>query len=64
VSSDHQKEDLERQVEILNRFYPGTSIIKDIGGGLNFKKKKVYISLVLVYLEKFKEIIDLYNDRL
>jgi predicted site-specific integrase-resolvase len=39
VFLDHQKEDFERQVEILNRLYPETEIIKDIGSGLNFKKK-------------------------
>jgi predicted site-specific integrase-resolvase len=37
VSSDHQKEDLERQVEILDKLYPRKEIIKDIGSGLNFK---------------------------
>jgi hypothetical protein len=34
----------KRVVGILDRFYPGTAIIKDIGGGLNFKKKRVCIS--------------------
>jgi hypothetical protein len=37
LSSDHRKE--ESQVGILDRFYPGTAIIKDIGSGLNFRKK-------------------------
>jgi predicted site-specific integrase-resolvase len=40
LSSDYQRE--KSQVGILGRFYPGTEIIKDIGRGLNFRKK-VYI---------------------
>jgi hypothetical protein len=40
LSSDHQRE--KTQVGIFDRFYSGTAIIKDIGSGLNFKKKKIY----------------------
>jgi predicted site-specific integrase-resolvase len=43
LSSDHRRE--KSQVGILNRFYPGTEIIKDIGSGLNSKKK--FISLLV-----------------
>src|SRR6187431_1213585 len=39
VSSDHQKEDLERQVEDLRRKYPNHEIIRDIGSGLNWHRK-------------------------
>jgi predicted site-specific integrase-resolvase len=43
VSSDHQKKDLERQVEIIDRLCLGTEIIKDIGSDF---KRKVFISLL------------------
>jgi predicted site-specific integrase-resolvase len=62
VSLDHQK-DLERQVKILDRLYPRTAIIKDIGSGLNFKRKSISL-LDGVYSREVKEIIVLYNDRL
>jgi hypothetical protein len=42
--SDHQRE--KSQVGILDRFYPKTETIKNIGSGLNFRKK-VYISFGL-----------------
>jgi predicted site-specific integrase-resolvase len=64
VSSDHQKEGLERQVEILDRLYPGTEIIKDIGSGLNFKKKRFIFLLDRVYFGEVEKTIVLYKDRL
>ena len=41
VSSSSQKEDLERQVEFFRCKYPNYEIIKDIGSGLNFKRKGI-----------------------
>jgi len=35
VSSSHQKEDLERQIEDLRRKYPNHEIVRDVGSGLN-----------------------------
>jgi predicted site-specific integrase-resolvase len=59
--SDHYRE--KSQVGILDKLYPGTEIIKDIGSGLNFKKKSLSL-LDQVYLGRCKKIIVLYNDRL
>ncbi|MDJ0552944.1 MAG: IS607 family transposase [Microcoleaceae cyanobacterium MO_207.B10] len=39
VSSAKQKDDLKRQVEFMQSQYPKAEIIKDIGSGLNFKRK-------------------------
>ena len=39
VSSVHQKEDLERQIDDLHRKYPNHEIIRDIGSGLNWHRK-------------------------
>ncbi len=39
VSSNKQKEDLERQINYMKEKYPNYEIIKDIGSGLNFKRK-------------------------
>jgi putative resolvase len=39
VSSYKQKDDLARQVEFMQKKFPNAEIIKDIGSGLNFKRK-------------------------
>ena len=39
VSSGKQRDDLARQVVFMRERFPGAEIIKDIGSGLNFKRK-------------------------
>ena len=39
VSSSKQKDDLQRQIAYMQSLYPEAEIIKDIGSGLNFKRK-------------------------
>lgn len=39
VSSYKQKDDLQRQVEFMRAEYPEAEIVKDIGSGINFKRK-------------------------
>lgn len=39
VSAAKQKDDLERQVAFMRERYPTAEIIKDVGSGLNFKRK-------------------------
>lgn len=39
VSSHKQRDDLERQVKYLRNQYPSAEFVKDIGCGLNFKRK-------------------------
>ena len=39
VSSSKQKDDLQRQIAYMQSLYPSAQIIKDIGSGLNFKRK-------------------------
>ena len=39
VSSHSQKPDLERQIQFLVAQYPDCEVVKDIGSGLNFKRK-------------------------
>jgi hypothetical protein len=55
LSSDHQRD--KSQVGILNRFYPGTEIIKDIGRGLNFRKKGLYPFWTKFIQEKSKKLL-------
>lgn len=46
VSSAKQRDDLARQVEFMQQQYPDAEIIKDIGSGLNFKRKGLQALLV------------------
>jgi len=39
VSSPKQRDDLARQVAYMQSLYPRAEIVKDIGSGLNFKRK-------------------------
>ncbi|WP_407900752.1 IS607 family transposase [Scytonema sp. NUACC26] len=39
VSSSKQRDDLERQVVYMQSLYPTAEIIRDIGSGINFKRK-------------------------
>ncbi|MEQ9236988.1 IS607 family transposase [Coleofasciculus sp. E2-BRE-01] len=39
VSSSKQRDDLARQVAYMQSLYPQAEIVKDIGSGLNFKRK-------------------------
>jgi putative resolvase len=39
VSSRKQLDDLERQVAFMRSIYPEAEIIRDIGSGINFKRK-------------------------
>ena len=39
VSSFKQRDDLERQIQFMRERYPHAEVIKDIGSGLNFKRK-------------------------
>lgn len=39
VSSHKQRDDLDRQIAFMRTAYPQAEIVKDIGSGLNFKRK-------------------------
>ncbi|MDT9262469.1 MAG: IS607 family transposase, partial [Limnospira sp. PMC 1236.20] len=41
VSSRAQQSDLNRQVAALSNLYPEAEVVSEIGGGLNFKGKKM-----------------------
>jgi putative resolvase len=64
VSSDHQKEDLKRQVNDLEEKYPDHEIIKDIGSGLNYKRKGFQTLLQRVYEGNVSEVVVAHRDRL
>lgn len=64
VSSNHQKEDLERQVELLSKTYPSHKIYKDIGSGLNFNRPNFRALLDEIYKGNIREVVVTFKDRL
>jgi putative resolvase len=64
VSSNHQKEDLERQIEVLSKAYPNSKVIKDIGSGINWKRQGFRALLERVSEGNVKEVVVTYKDRM
>ena len=68
VSTTNQRESLERQIEELERYKRNEKIeaevIKDIGSGINFKRKGLKTILDLAYQGSIKEVIITDKDRL
>jgi len=64
VSSRGQKDDLERQVNFLKLRFPTHEIIKDIGSGLNFKRKGLQKLLQCAYKGEIEELVVAHKDRL
>jgi predicted site-specific integrase-resolvase len=64
VSSLHQKEDLERQINLLKEQYPKAKIIKDIGSGLNWNRPGFRTLLEHLDSKTVSEVVVAYKDRL
>ena len=64
VSSNNQKDDLQRQVQYMQEKYPTHQIITDIGSGLNYKRKGLKTILEYAYKGIVKEVVVAYKDRL
>lgn len=64
VSSNKQKDDLERQSQFLLLKYPTFTIIKDIGSGLNFKRKGLLKLLELSNKGLVDQVVVASKDRL
>ncbi|MGL5744278.1 MAG: IS607 family transposase [Cetobacterium sp.] len=68
VSSNKQKDDLERQIESVKMFMLARGykfkIITDIGSGINYNKKGLDILLNMVMNYEVEKIVILYKDRL
>lgn len=64
VSSNHQKGDLDRQIELLQETYKEAEIISDIGSGLNFKRKGFQILLDRINNREVEKVVVAYKDRL
>lgn len=64
VSQPKQKEDLDRQCELLRAKYPDGECIRDIGSGLNFKRKGLRALLGRALSGESITVVVTYKDRL
>lgn len=64
VSSQKQKEDLERQINLMKQLYPSHRIISDVGSGLNFKRKGLQELINMAIKNQLDEVVVAYKDRL
>ena len=64
VSSYDRKEDLARQIAYLTEKYPEHDIVKDIGSGINFKRKGLQKLINLAINNELEEVVVTYKDRL
>lgn len=64
VSSQKQRDDLKRQVQFMREQYPGAEVIKDIGSGLNYKRRGLKSILERAMRGEQLEIVVAHKDRL
>ena len=64
VSTVGQKDDLERQKDMMKSRYPDYVIIEDIGSGLNLNKRGINKIIHLAIIGKINELVIAYKDRL
>ena len=64
VSSHGQKDDMERQKQMLIKEYPKHTFITDIGSGINFNRKGLRKIIDLAISNKIEEVVVAHKDRL
>ena len=64
VSSPKQKKDLLRQIEYVTSKYQHGEVIKDVGSGINFKRKGLNSILERAMSGEQLEVVVAYKDRL
>jgi len=64
VSSRGQQEDLKRQADFIRERYPKAELVSEIGGGLNYKRKKLLALLERVMSGDVGTIVVAHKDRL
>lgn len=64
VSSTNQRNDLERQKQLLKQTYPKHEIVEDIGSGINLTKKGIKTIIDIAITGKLEELVVVHKDRL
>ncbi|WP_373545324.1 IS607 family transposase, partial [Chamaesiphon sp.] len=64
VSSPDRSKDLESQIELLGKIYPGCRIVQDIASGMNWQRTGFLKLMTQVSEGNIAEIVVWYKDRL
>lgn len=64
VSSEHQRHDLERQLDDLHHAFPDHELISDVGSGLNWHRSGFLSILDRVLAGMVEEVVVAHRDRL
>jgi len=64
VSSNDQKDDLTRQVALLQQKYPEHELITDIGSGMNLNRKGLRKIIDMAIRGEIEEVVVVHRDRL
>ncbi|NEQ41945.1 MAG: IS607 family transposase, partial [Okeania sp. SIO3I5] len=64
VSSHSQRDDIERQIELLLSRFPEAEIVSEVGSGLNFKRKGFLSILDRICTGDIKRLVVAHPDRL
>lgn len=64
VSSPKQKEDLKRQISYMKEKYPDSEVVRDVGSGINFKRKGLNTLLERSLSGEQLTVVVAYKDRL
>ncbi len=64
VSSQKQKNDLKRQIDILQKEYPEFKVISDVGSGINFSRKGLQRLFQQICYGMVEKIVCTHRDRL
>ena len=64
VSSYEQRKDLDNQISCLSSKYPNHRVFKDIGSGINLKRKGLKAVLELAIKGDIQEVVVTHKDRL
>jgi len=64
VSTYGQSDDLNKQIEYMKNKYPNHEVIRDIGSGINFKRKGIQQIIDYAIKGLLRELVVSYKDRL
>ena len=64
VSSSHQREDLQRQEDLLRAKYPDAPLLSEIGSGVNYERKKFTALVRRICAEQVEKVVVTHKDRL
>ena len=64
VSSKKQEDDLQRQITFMQSKYPSHELVKDVGSGINWKRKGLQTILEQSMSGDLKELVVAHKDRL